>query len=692
LPKKITSGTVEISYDIKPIKQRSKLQDNVNDSANIFMYLYPNAIDPSADTLKENGASGSQAQYYASFGTVAISGIVGTKLGFTNGKNVIDSNVVKGNERVANWNGAVELTDGTEPSPEWYTVKQIIDLDKDTIKGYIDGELVYESADAIGNLGLGNGIGALSFGLFDQAYEIETYIDNVKVSRTIQGTVGETVTEFTDSFDTYTTEGKTSFTNQPWSYAPPSWNHAQNWADQTGTVVMPSEDAERGTGVKLEKIVDTASSRWSGPQLYRALSDVYTSGIIDIEYDLKPVKLTGINDAEVKAEIEGKGFNWYPANNVPNSFGVVLYPSIYTGTQIATNSNDNTMRTDGKIIFGIQNKQFASYHNNKAYKIKKAGDSAQIANWYPANYRSDVTEGEWYRIKNSVDLDLGIVKTYIDGNLVASTTLSNMGLTGVGGIGFMVDQYAYMSEVNIDNVNVSYSSRVTEGGVMQVRFSDYYNKAYGASSNHTTLTDTIAISFWKVPDESSLNETNVTLVNRNTGEYVAYDGYVTEDNVYIMNLADYLDNDAVYELILDGVVLDNNVMPAYTQIIKTSEEGELIIEPIELRHNGTIATSGELAEDDEIHGQVYIINTTGKEQNFVLSMGLYNGKTLELFDYDEFKLGGEGNEKSYTPSVGYVLTADDATSITNAKVFLWESLSGIKPLQNYKEFTKIVSE
>ena len=255
---------------------------------------------------------------------------------------------------------------------------------------------------------------------------------------------------------------------------------------------------------------------------------------------------------------------------------------------------------------------------------------------------------------------------------------------------------AYNSELLIDNVKVTAQAyEKSNGGVMQVRFSDYYNNTYGAATTLTTLADAIGVAFWaNTVDEPT--EANFKLEDKN-GNKIAFDGLFDSDkSVYLMDLKEYLTKDTEYTLTVSGLTSDGVALPTYTQKIMSEQNGELIIEPITTwknaagTENPVLADSGTLAQGDTVIAKTRVINTTGEEKAFALSMGLFEGNNLLRFDFREVSLDGRSDAANKDANLlcSFKMSEQDAASFTKAKAFLWDSITSMKPVTPSKAFNK----
>ena len=672
-----TTGKLTMSYDIAPsvVNPGNWQSDTLYDSTAFFFYALSSMPD-NADQALGGGA--------------VLSGQLGSKLGGAKTK-ASPTNENK-SDTDSKWATGLEVTDGNLNT--WHSVKMVLDLDNYIYEYYFDGKLINTSTTLFDDVydvsdysKIKDGIRGIGLGTSQYAKKSEQLIDNIKVSHSTNKALGEETELLSENFNAYTETN--NILNNGTAYLPSGWSHANLWGNQVATVLKPYEDTERGTSLEMglqiaekESYVYNDNERWNNPELYRALDQKYTSGILTMEYDVNPATLIDVNDTRLD-KIKGK---WYDVDTAITSFNMTLYSEVYTGNQTAQNTNDNQIKAvNAKRIFGIQNKNLSVYKDN-------TGSTSAPKGVYGASYAKAATEGQWYRIRHIIDIDNDVIETYIgttenDLTLAGITKLSYFGLEGgIGGIGFGMNAYSFLGKTYLDNISVKYTPFKSSKGISAVRFSDYSGIAYGSASETTTLADTIAISFTDAPDVSnadiSLYET------ANPTKTIGYTGALSEtaDNVYIMNLNEFLTANTEYTLKVDGVTCGGEAIEAYIHKITAEKNGELVIEPMKISVNGSVKSDGEnyatetLKSGDTVETSVVIINTTGTKHEWAFSSGVYKNKMLNKFDYRMISLDGTSADGKYAKAV-CTFNIDDETvkDLTKIRAYLWNGMTAMQP-------------
>lgn len=732
---KISAGLVTICYDVKPIYLSANGNGGNNTyNPNLFMMVYPDAIpdDNLALTGSGNDSWIQKDDTDSINGGLVISGISGGALGNPLAKVWPHDEV-----RSSKWNSHKTFaTETTLTDSEWCKVKVEIDYSASpvTMKWYLNGELKDTSTTLASALGLSGGIAGLSFGGSTRSIKCESYIDNVSVSRTISEKLGEKEYAVNQDFDNFENNG----TNGNWlwdaieadgveaGYGPNGWGVHQIWANtsgdimrQYGNIIRSTSNGKDGTNaLKIGKQVINAKSMDETPTLYYRLDETYDSGVVEISYDIKAEKLAGAGNTEIKTAIQNAGgtlAGWGLELNAttpiaPRQFDISvvqdeLGDDVYKTTGFSNNlpQTGSSVGLQSKNIFGIQNNKLTGFttpryvwlENGNAYYdgCKEIVDGVQY--WGKADYREDMAVNTWYSVMHKIDFENGVVTSFVNDVPVSIVPIENLEIEKVTGLRIGGDSNMYGTEIVVDNVFVrhaEYVERELAGGVMQVRFSDYYGNNYGSATTHTTLTNAIGISFWvKDLDEYSFDDDTVVLINTETDEAVDYTGDFVDkdgdsvDDAYVMVLDDYLTKNTTYKLVVNGVTSNGVALPAYEQLFTTDEEGVVIVEPMVIKHNGTKAENGVLAENDTVTASVYLINTTGEEKDYAFSMGVYEGGVLRYFDFEDVSLDGR-DAKSAELNAGLTISASDATIVTKIKTFLWDGMTTMNPVLPSIEF------
>lgn len=695
--KTFTTGTLTMSYDIAPqIKDPGSWQsDPENWNATSFGFYALSSIPKDQGDSVKKGA--------------LLSGQLGSLLG--GAKTKVSPDNEKKTETAAKWATGLELSDSNLNT--WHSVKMILDLDKHIYKYYFDGALINTSTalfDDVDNASDYSKIktdGIKGIGLFTGTYgkKSEQLIDNIRVSHTADKMLGESSEVLSEGFNDYKEEGNLFDNAEYKGYLPQSWYSTNLWGNQIAASLKPYTDSSRGTALEMGMTIpeDIASreeddgAQWGYPELYHPLDKQYTTGVLTVDYDVNPIKLVDPNTEGLDKVTEKK---WYTAGNAMTTFNMTLYKDIYTGDEVAQKKNGNKInKNNAKRIFGIQNKNFSVYKNNTM-------DNKGI---YTSANTKAAAEGQWYKVRHIIDIDNDVIETYL-GTTDEDMTLfgiskpsdftykENNNVTGslkdgIGGIGFGMNDKAFLGDTCVDNISVAYAPVKSSRGISAVRFSDYNNIAYGSASKTTTLANTIAVSFTDTPDETSLNNTSITLYETaNPTKTIGYMGALskTADNVYIMSLNEFLTANTEYTLKVDGVTFGGEPMDEYTHKI-TAADGELIVKPMQISVKQGETVIGTVTGDtpgtvkpvsgNTIEALVVIINTTGDEHEYAFSAGVYKNKLLDKFDFRTIKLDGRSADGKYAKAVCTFTLDDEAVKdLTKVRAYLWNGMTTMQPL------------
>lgn len=463
------------------------------------------------------------------------------------------------------------------------------------------------------------------------------------------------------------------------TYAPKLWG-LNNLSWKAGNIILEPENVDtKGTVLKMGLCPD---NDWGASNLlYRRLENKYNTGIMNIEYDLSLQKM--VNSSQYEKDVLDKVK--YLENQDLNSFNMILYKDELPLKMLAGSAGAgfDTKGISVNRIFGVQNKKFAVYTDNKKAN-GLYGASASVE-----KELENVTSESWYKIKHTIDLDNNSIKTYIgttdaDMQLFGANKLSDFGITdGLVGIGFSIDGNSFGTVTYVDNVKVSHAGFDTSNGVSAVRYSAGNDKNYGSSDSTDTLINKIAVAFTAVPDTLTKDNFSISDGDNSIDFDVEQDASAT--NTYVLSLKDYLTANTQYTLNVTGVTFDGNTetMAGYTHTIKADEDGVFEVKPMKIFVNDAEQSNGAicpLTKDDKVKASVEVINTTGKENKVTLSMGMYKDYLLNEFDFRDVTLNGTTDKYE---NVSFELTAgDDAANITSVNAYLWDTLATMKPYQD----------
>ena len=700
LPSKISTGKVTISYDFKPIKYRrggnTTQNRDVYWETNFAFGVYADAPGATTAAIDDSCCAILQAVKKTQLG-FALDKI---KTGYDNWQGVNTSSI---------WHTYEELdTDGSPwdlkedvsiENPKWYNIAAELDFDKKKVTYYVDGVKTAESDTVMNNVGtvtsgavtnpISNGIVGIGFGYSPEPIYSEQLIDNVKVTRSL-GELGDEVIDFAEDFNTYgdTGNGDVELKNgcsEGNVLTPNGWSQGWIWTDNDASgnsdnVVTRPVDVSADNREKAVKIgkTNTGINGWDTPYIYHSLNREYTSGIMEFEYEFNPYKAVVAD----KGAITSSGFNPVAADKAkPFQVGLFANKWDFAGRyQTAEQGNTDNVgtsnmikRSNDKVILGIEGTKLNAYGQDEK----------------SATAVADITNNNWYKIKHTIDIDFGTIKTYLyennDWTLKAETTMSDLGLSQIGGIGFLCVENALNSETYIDNVKVSYRGEKAKGGVSAVRFGDCFGNIYGTNSALTTLVDKVAISFVDTPDINSLNSNTVKFLKDGTA--VDYSGEF-KDGAYVMTLSDMLDKNSVYTISVDGVTVGGADVSKYEMSVQTEENGVRIIEPIKMYINDVEQTEQNVSikKDDKVKATIDIIDTTGAVEQYNFSAALYNGDTLNNVDFVDIAMGGT-NAKRKQAVCEFTADENDAANLTKIKAFLWGGYDKLTPFMAPAEFT-----
>ena len=696
LSKKYTDGTVAISYDIKP-KQYTDLDyynSPSNTQASFDFVGYANKLtDDQIKYTGDNGDPGTINGINGASPAKVLSSVIGTSLGYpVQAYTAAPQNHTYNTAELANYVGKVKTFPEGELNERWYNVKVELNFDKGTYTYYLDNEMKYTSATLLTELGLNEGIAAIGMAISGYSHTTDQLIDNVKVSHITSKTLDTATTAFSDDFSGYykrqwtPEEASNNYTiNFGNAWVPQGWGHMNLMWNQAASVLLPTTvDAEHGNSLEMGIQLDTSNSnaRWNNPELYHRLGQKYTNGVLTVAYEVNPKTLIDIDDSRLEA---AKTAGWYTSGTASNSFGFTLYADNYSESEgTSAPGSDKINSKYGMRIFGVQDKNFSVYTNNKLTN-----------GLYGYSAKSSAEEGQWYKVRHIIDIDNDSIETYLgtsdaNMNLFGVNHLSDFSnkdgvslADGIGGIGFCVNQSSYLSYTYLDNVSVSYAPFKSQKGVSAVRYSDYKDNIYGSSDSTTTLIDTVALAFTDAPDDI---DGKVTITD-SKGNSIGYSGTLdSETNTYVMNLSEFLTAAETYTLTVEGVTFGGEAMDTYTHTIRAEANGEFIIEPMTISVNDDVKSTGtnigkqQLVSGDTVKATVRVINTTGQKEDVAFSAGLYKDKLLDKFDYRTVTLDGTSTNGKYAELACTFTTGTEASDITKVRTFLWNGMKDMLPL------------
>lgn len=470
------------------------------------------------------------------------------------------------------------------------------------------------------------------------------------------------------------------------SIRPANWGH-RSYGWEGAALSEPVADESGNIAMKIGLCSD---KEWGAPELYHPLNEKYTSGIITVDYDVKAERIVSDSDEDYSALTY--------SNKSLNAFNFTIYSEKFDDTQMGLKE-----MADGKKYSYPGSDYMSAKYGRRAFSITNGEMLVNKTSGADAVTSKQISAQTWYSVRHVMDIDNNRIETYIKNNdnyeLLGVTPISGFDYTdnnvtyfdhtSIGGIGFAVNEKAYLSDTRLDNISVKYTPFKSSKGISAVRFSDYSGIAYGSASETTTLADTIAISFTDTPDAASLNDTNITLYETaNPTKTIGYTGTLSEtaDNVYIMNLNEFLTANTEYTLKVDGVTCGGEAIEAYTHKITAEKNGELVIEPMKISVNGSVKSDGEnyatetLKSGDTVETSVVIINTTGTKHEWAFSSGVYKNKMLNKFDYRMISLDGTSADGKYAKAV-CTFNIDDETvkDLTKIRAYLWNGMTAMRP-------------
>ena len=674
------TGTLTMSYDIAPqIGDPGSWQnDPENWNATSFGFYALSSIPTDQGDSVKKGA--------------LLSGQLGSKLG--GAKTLVSSDNELKTDTDSKWATGLELTDSNLNT--WHSVKMVLDLDKHIYKYFFDGELIntsttlFDDVDSATDYSKIKTNGIRGIGLITGTYgkKSEQLIDNIKVSHSTNKALGESVDDFSEDWSGYTYHAWTA--DDQWtqkvgchSIRPANWGH-RSYGWEGAALSEPVADESGNIAMKIGLCSD---KEWGAPELYHPLNEKYTSGIITVDYDVKAERIVSDSDEDYSALTY--------SNKSLNAFNFTIYSEKFDDTQMGLKE-----MADGKKYSYPGSDYMSAKYGRRAFSITNGEMLVNKTSGADAVTSKQISAQTWYSVRHVMDIDNNRIETYIKNNdnyeLLGVTPISGFDYTdnnvtyfdhtSIGGIGFAVNEKAYLSDTRLDNISVKYTPFKSSKGISAVRFTDYSGIAYGSASETTTLADTIAISFTDAPDVSnadiSLYET------ANPTKTIGYTGTLSEtaDNVYIMNLNEFLTANTEYTLKVDGVTCGGEAIEAYTHKITAEKNGELVIEPMKISVNGSVKSDGEnyatetLKSGDTVETSVVIINTTGTKHEWAFSSGVYKNKMLNKFDYRMISLDGTSADGKYAKAV-CTFNIDDETvkDLTKIRAYLWNGMTAMRP-------------
>ena len=674
------TGTLTMSYDIAPqIGDPGSWQnDSENWNATSFGFYALSSIPTDQGDSVKKGA--------------LISGQLGSKLGGAN--TLVSSDNELKTDTDSKWATGLELTDSNLNT--WHSVKMVLDLDKHIYKYYFDGELINTSTTLFDDVDSAtdyskiktNGIRGIGLSTGTYGKKSEQLIDNIKVSHSTNKALGESVDDFSEDWSGYTYHAWTA--DDQWtqkvgchSIRPANWGH-RSYGWEGAALSEPVADESGNIAMKMGLCSD---KEWGAPELYHPLNEKYTSGIITVDYDVKAERVVSDSDEDYSALTY--------SNKSLNAFNFAIYSEKFDDTQMGLKE-----MADGKKYSYPGSDYMSAKYGRRAFSITNGEMLVNKTSGADAVTSKQISAQTWYSVRHVMDIDNNRIETYIKNNdnyeLLGVTPISGFDYTdnnityfdhtSIGGIGFAVNDKAYLSDTRLDNISVKYTPFKSSKGISAVRFADYSGIAYGSASETTTLADTIAISFTDAPDVSnadiSLYET------ANPTKTIGYTGTLSEtaDNVYIMNLNEFLTANTEYTLKVDGVTCGGEAIETYTHKITAEKNGELVIEPMKISVNGSVKSDGEnyatetLKSGDTVETSVVIINTTGTKHEWAFSSGVYKNKMLNKFDYRMISLDGTSADGKYAKAV-CTFNIDDETvkDLTKIRAYLWNGMTAMQP-------------
>lgn len=676
-----TSGTLTMSYDIAPmVADPGNWQSDTLYDSSAFGFF----------ALSKTEAAGNPGDFVKK--GAFLSGQLGSKLGGAK------TTVSAANENKADtdnkWATGLELTESNVN--EWHSVTMVLDLDNGVYKYYLDGELkntsenLFNDVDSISDYSKIKSVGIRGIGLASGEYakKSEQLIDNIKVSHSTNKALGESVDDFSEDWSGYTYHAWTA--DDQWtqkvgchSIRPANWGH-RSYGWEGAALSEPVADENGNIAMKMGLCSD---KEWGAPELYHPLNEKYTSGIITVDYDVKAERIVSDSDEDYSALTY--------SNKSLNAFNFTIYSEKFDDTQMGLKE-----MADGKKYSYPGSDYMSAKYGRRAFSITNGEMLVNKTSGADAVTSKQISAQTWYSVRHVMDIDNNRIETYIKNNdnyeLLGVTPISGFDYTdnnvtyfdhtSIGGIGFAVNEKAYLSDTRLDNISVKYTPFKSSKGISAVRFSDYSGIAYGSASETTTLADTIAISFTDAPDVSnadiSLYET------ANPTKTIGYTGALSEtaNNVYIMNLNEFLTANTEYTLKVDGVTCGGEAIEAYTHKITAEKNGEFVIEPMKISVNGSVKSDGEnyatetLKSGDTVETSVVIINTTGTKHEWAFSSGVYKNKMLNKFDYRMISLDGTSADGKYAKAV-CTFNIDDETvkDLTKIRAYLWNGMTAMRP-------------
>ncbi|MDY5229963.1 MAG: Ig-like domain-containing protein [Eubacteriales bacterium] len=350
--------------------------------------------------------------------------------------------------------------------------------------------------------------------------------------------------------------------------------------------------------------------------------------------------------------------------------------AIYFESFANANRND-----DDRIYRALSQKTFADGEEQNQKLVYGSGTMYDYDNQTAVAEPVKLSADTWYAVDVYYDLSNRTIKYYIDGNKVGETALnpSAGGTTIDSLVKFRITMHewtsgggTYYGQANYYFKNAKITCNGTEmNGISSVQYSTDGISYSPAVDKVDCETKYVKIDFVSAMEASTLD--NIKLMKGETA--VGSTGAASNDNkTYTLTLTEKLATNTEYTLNIPTTVKTaggNSLARAYAGKITTTA-GVFRVDLLDIQKSGISVTEGDVAANDTINAIVKITNTEGRTGEAYLCICVYNDKVLKQLKFERIDLAKESEK-----SVPITVQSIDKIKI---KAFLWNNFEAMKPL------------
>ena len=313
--------------------------------------------------------------------------------------------------------------------------------------------------------------------------------------------------------------------------------------------------------------------------------------------------------------------------------------AIYFESFANANRND-----DDRIYCALSQKTFVEGEDKIQKLVYGSGAMYDYGNQTAVTEPAKLSADTWYSVDVYYDLLNRTIKYYIDGSKVGETALSpSAGGTTIDSlVKFRMTMHewtsgggAYYGKANyyFKNAKITCNGTVMNG-IKSVQYSADGINYSPAVDKVDSSTKYVKIDFTSAMEASTLSDINLS----NGSNTVAATGTASNDNkTYILELTDNLGINTDYTLNIPMSVKTadgNSLARAYAGKITTTA-GVFRVDLLDIQKSGISVTEGDVAANDTINAIVKITNTEGRTGEAYLCICVYNyrgqnGRSISL--------------------------------------------------------------